>query len=135
MRKSLFFSCNTEVNSNSKRNDISDDELKNTHVVPYAHGQLGVYSLENPQTPEAASQRLAISHKLCLSNARVCSDLGAVSKADTWLLLAQAIESIMIYETDETDGFGGEGDALTTGVVEHILQFYECNGDYQMLSR
>ena len=95
---------------------------------------LGVYTLENPQTPEAASERLAITHKLCIHNAQVCSDNGQKAKADTWTLLAQTIESIFTFEMDETDGWGGDGDALTTGIVEQILGFYEVQGDFQMLS-
>jgi len=95
---------------------------------------LGVYTLENPQTPDAASERLVISRKLCLYNAKVCSDCGQDSKADTWTLLAQTIQSIFIFEMDETDGWGGDGDALTNGIVEQILHYYEVQGDFQMLS-
>ena len=35
---------------------------------------------------------------------------------------------------DETDGWGGEDDALTTGIVENILRYYEVQGDWQMLA-
>ena len=55
-------------------------------------------------------------------------------KADTWTLLGDIINSIFMFEWDEFDGWGVEGDALTTGVVEHILRYYEVQGDYQMLS-
>ena len=92
--------------------------------------QLGVYMLENPQTPEAASERLAISQRLCLHNSRVCSACGQKGKADTWTLLAQTIESIFTFEMDD----GWAGDALTDGIVEQILRWYEVQGDYQMLT-
>merc|ERR1712216_758333 len=96
--------------------------------------QPGVYMLDNPQTPEAASQRLEITKELCLYNAKVCLECGQKSKADTWTLLAQTVENIFTFEADETDGFGGDEDALTTGIVEQILQWYEVQGDYQMLT-
>jgi len=96
--------------------------------------QPGVYMLDNPQTPEAASQRLLVTQELCLYNAKVCLDCGQKSKADTWSLLAQTVENILTFETDETDGWGGDEDALTTGIVEQILLWYEVQGDYQMLS-
>ena len=35
---------------------------------------LGVYTVENPQTPEAAAMRLAITQNICLHNSQVCSD-------------------------------------------------------------
>jgi len=94
--------------------------------------QLGVYMLENPQTPEAASERLAISQRLCLHNSRVCSKYGQKAKADTWTLLAQTIESIFTFEMDDTAGWAGG--ALTDGIVEQILRWYEVQGDYQMLT-
>jgi len=96
--------------------------------------QPGVYMLDNPQTPEAASQRLLVTQELCLYNAKVCLDCGQKSKADTWTLLAQTVENILTFETDETDGWGGDEDALTTGIVEQILLWYEVQGDYQMLT-
>jgi len=77
---------------------------------------------------------LAIAHNICLHNARVCSDCGQKAKADTWMLLSVTIESIFTFELDETDGWGGDFDALTNGVVEQILRYYEVQGDFQMLS-
>jgi hypothetical protein len=94
----------------------------------------GVYMVNNSPTPEAASQQLAISQKLCFHNARVCCDFGQKGKADTWRLLAQTIESIFTFQMDETNGWGGNDEALTTGLVEQILLYYEGESDYQMLS-
>ncbi len=96
--------------------------------------QLGVYSLENPQTSEAAAEQLVVSQKLCLHNARIYSNCGQKAKSDTWRLLAQTIESISTFEMDETDGWGGNGNALTTGIVEHILYYYELEREFQMLA-
>ena len=96
--------------------------------------QPGVYMLDNPQTPEAASQRLLVTKELCLYNAKVCLDCGQKAKADTWMLLAQTVENILTFEADETDGWGGDEDALTTGIVKQILRWYEVQGDYQMLT-
>ncbi|KAL9180041.1 hypothetical protein ACHAXT_008011 [Thalassiosira profunda] len=108
---------------------LSDPVPSGSDGVP-----IGVYLLENPQTPEAAADRLFVSQKICLRNAQVCSDCGQDDKASTWTLLAQTIESIFTFEMDETDGWGGDGDALTTGIVEQILRYYEAAGDVQMLS-
>lgn len=94
----------------------------------------GVYMVNNSPTPEAASQQLAISQKLCFHNAQVCSDCGQKGKADTWRLLAQTIESIFTFQMDETSGWGGNDEALTTGLVKQILLYYEGESDFQMLS-
>ena len=49
-------------------------------------------------------------------------------------MLAQTIESIEIFEKDVFGGWGGADDALTTGIVEQILRYYESQADYQMLA-
>jgi len=90
--------------------------------------------LENPQSSEAASERLAITHELCGKNAQVYLDYGQKGKADTWTLLAQTIESFSTFQMDKTNGWGGDKDALTTGIVEQVLLFYERQGDFQMLA-
>ncbi|KAL7466238.1 hypothetical protein ACHAXS_006526 [Conticribra weissflogii] len=122
--------------------------------------KIGVYIRQNLPAPSAAPERLAVTRKLCLKNAQICSDLGQKSKADTWTLLAQTVEAIGelflyislstlvlnsfnlllllhfildVFDRDEYDGWGGEDDALTTGIVESILRYYESRGDYQML--
>jgi hypothetical protein len=97
-------------------------------------GSGGVYMLQNAQLPATASKQLAISHKLCLHNAGVCSKFGLKAKSDTWTLLAQTIESIFTFEIDETDGWGSDVESLTAGIVEQILRYYEVQGDFQMLS-
>ena len=48
--------------------------------------------------------------------------------------MCQLVSAKDAFEYDEFDGWGGDNDALTTGVVEHILRWYEAKGDYQMLS-
>jgi hypothetical protein len=39
-----------------------------------------------------------------------------------------------IFEADAFDGWGGANDALTTGIIEQILRYYESQADYQMLA-
>ena len=84
----------------------------------------GVYALKNPQTPQAAIQRIDIARRTCLYNAQVCKDFGQPSKADTWTLLAQAVDSIA----------AGADVAITSGLVGEILLYYESNRDVQMLA-
>jgi hypothetical protein len=121
------------VHNRNRKNTVQVDPPKNSpgHEM---NKLLGVYVLENPKTSDAASEQLAIAQKLCLHNARVCFSSGQKAKADTWRLLAQTIESIFTFEMDETDGWGGNGDALTTGIVEQILCYYEAVRDFQMLA-
>ncbi|KAL7456072.1 hypothetical protein ACHAWC_008345 [Mediolabrus comicus] len=95
---------------------------------------LGVYLLENPQTPDAAAERLSITRNLCIQNAQVCIECGQKTKFDTWILLAKTIESLEIFESDPFAGWGGASDALTTGVVTSVLEYYESQADYQMLA-
>ena len=95
---------------------------------------LGVYVVDNPQTPDAAVERLSITRNLCIQNAEICLECGQQSKADTWHLIAQTIESMEVFEADVFDGWGGTDDALTTGIIEQILRYYESQADYQMLA-
>ena len=55
---------------------------------------LGVYMLGNKPSPNSAPERLAITRKLCIQNAKICSDWGQKTKADTWTLLAQTVEAV-----------------------------------------
>lgn len=84
----------------------------------------GVYVLENPQTPQATIQRLDIARRTCLHNAQVLKDFGQPSKADTWTLLAQTVDSIA----------AGADVAITSGLVKEILRYYESCRDVQMLA-
>jgi len=84
----------------------------------------GVYVLENPQTPQATIQRLDIARRTCLHNAQVLKDFGQPSKADTWTLLAQTVDSIT----------AGADVAITSGLVKEILRYYESCRDVQMLA-
>lgn len=121
---------------NSKRSTvaISSDQIVNNNSMVGSKFSLGVYSLENRQCPQAAWARMEITKDLCLANAIIYAEHGHQSKADTWRLLAQTVQSVLTFENDEFDGFGGDDDALTTGIVEQILRYYEAEGDYQMLS-
>lgn len=110
--------------------DSSALQFERSHTLH----QLGIYTMENPQSPEAASERLSRSQQLCLYNAQVCSDCGQQEKANTFTLIAQTIDTIFTFEMNDTDGWGGDNDALTTGIIEHILRHYEQNGDWQMLA-
>lgn len=44
------------------------------------------------------------------------------------------MHSVISLEVEEINGWGGDWNALTTCVVEHILRYYEVQGDFQMLS-
>lgn len=114
---------------NNRSHQSNAIQLTDSSSVP-----LGVYMLANPQTPDAAADRLSITRNLCIQNAEICLDCGQPSKADTWTLIAQTIESMEIFEADAFDGWGGANDALTTGILETILQYYESQADYQMLA-
>ena len=118
----------------SRKNTAKVDPPKESLGHGMNELQLGVYALENPQASEVAAEQLVIAQKLCLHNARVYSNCGQKAKSDIWRLLAQTIASIFTFEMDETDGWGGYGGALTTGIVEQILYYYELERDFQMLA-
>lgn len=46
----------------------------------------------------------------------------------------KAVQSMQAFQNDDFDGWGGPNDPLTTGLVEQIFQFYEREGDVQMLA-
>lgn len=151
------------MNSKNKNDNIrvqsSVDNLDLSERNASGDFSIGVYMRQNLPVPNSATERLAVTRKLCLKNSQICADLGQKSKADTWMLLAQTVEAtgeltnlfhvipsteipspsspcvsiLDTYDRDEYDGWGGEDDALTTGVVECILRYYESRGDYQML--
>ncbi|KAL7493275.1 hypothetical protein ACHAWT_004835 [Skeletonema menzelii] len=122
---------------NKQSNDPVETSTDQSNAIQLADSSsvpLGVYMLENPQTPDAAADRLSIAQNLCIQNAEICMDCGQPSKADTWTLIAQTIESIEIFQADAFDGWGGASDSLTTGILEQIIRYYESQADYQMLA-
>jgi hypothetical protein len=139
LQQIIFFHPKPDLTPSSVMNKTRQNAPKvfDPEVVGYNTSDSqrpNVYMIPNSQISETASNQVAISQKLCLHNSEVCSQLGQTTKADTWTLLGQTLHSVLTFELDETDGWGSDKDALTSGVIEQILRFYEVQGDFQMLS-
>ena len=117
--KSLF------VSQDSSRDDkpfLSPESISEDKAQMSTPRGRGVYTLESPPFPEAAIQQLDIARRTCLHNAQVFKDFGQPSKACTWTLLAQTVDSIA----------AGADVAITSGLVEEIIRHYA--NDVQMLA-
>jgi hypothetical protein len=72
---------------------------------------------------------------ICIHNSGVCRDLGQEDKANVWSLLAETVGNQVKNESDSFSGWGGSsGGALGRELVLNLLNFYEAEGDVQMLS-
>ena len=83
---------------------MSTSQVNDSSNIP-----LGVYMLENPQTPDAAADRLSITQDLCIQNAEICTDLGQQSKAG--IMLTQTTLSCLLLQI----------------IVDLIVLCWECN--------
>lgn len=112
---------------------VNESELgdANLNAIP-----LGVYSLfEEHRTARRAKLREEKLRETCLHNAGVCISLGQVEKANVWNLLAQMAENVLEDEHDSFNGWGGAyGGSLGHDLISSLLQFYESEGDVQMLA-
>jgi len=88
--------------------------------------KVGMCVVEKYQTSSKAYEQFNITRNVCLRNSKILRGMGEKSKGDTWALLAQAVNSIQTFDSDDFDGWGGSNDALTTGLVEEIFQYYEA---------
>jgi len=69
----------------------------------------------------------------CKHNAKICKEFKQFEKARVWELLA--LVSSENSQQDECDGWGQPCDsALSRKLVTRLIEFYERNGDVQMLA-
>jgi len=112
---------------------VDENELGNSslQVIP-----LGVYTLAGARgPPRRATLRDEKLRDTCLHNAEVCINLGQNEKANVWNLLSQMAENVLEDEHDNFNGWGGAyGGSLGHNLVSSFLQFYEAQGDVQMLA-
>jgi Zinc-ribbon, C4HC2 type len=93
-----------------------------------------VYTLR-ASGPEEDSHNLEEIAILCSHNAKVCRGLGQRGKEKSWYLVADIVRGRIGCPSTKFDGWGGRsGGALTSGVIENLLRYYERLGDVQMLS-
>ena len=72
---------------------------------------------------------------ICFHNAKVAANIYQHGKSQVWRLIAEIIEGIAGNSYDDFDGWHSiNGSALGRELILNILQFYEMNGDVQMLA-
>jgi hypothetical protein len=69
---------------------------------------------------------------ICIHNSNVCTEYGEIEKANTWSILAQAVDNHLDGEIDSFNGWGGT--SLALDLVSSLLQYYEGEGDIQMVA-
>lgn len=99
-------------------------------------GLLGVTTLPVRKPSSKASQRFLTTLQLCRQNAEVCEKHGQTEKAKTWSYLGETIQNHMEeFEADSFSGWGGSGGgALGRNLAANVLQYYEAEGDIQMVA-
>ena len=122
------------VQSSSQTSIVIDDsDLGSTdkNVI-----SLGVYILSGDRgPPRRAKQREERLRDVCLHNAKISTSLGQTGKANVWHLLSQMAENVLKDEHDNFNGWGGAyGGSLGNELVSSFLQYYEMQGDVQMLA-
>ena len=113
--------------------EVNEDNLGTSSLVATP---LGVYTLaEKRESPYRTRQREERVRDACAHNAEVCIDLGQMEKANVWSLLSQMAENVLKDECDSFNGWGGAyGGSLGHDLVSSFLDFYEAQGDVQMLA-
>lgn len=98
--------------------------------------RLGVYTLGDESRHRPGEKlRDEKLREACLHNAAVYSDFGQDEKANVWNLLAQMAENALEDEHDNFNGWGGPFcGSLGQDTVSSFLDFYEAQGDVQMLA-
>jgi len=90
---------------------------------------------ETKERQEYLEQLLGKMKGTCVHNSNVCRDLGQEDKANVWSLLAETIENQATDEVGSFSGWGGSsGGSLGQDLVVNLLNYYESEGDVQMLS-
>lgn len=108
----------------------SENGLCNLTINP-----LGVYTLTEERAPPGKKEREERVHDLCEHNAEVCMKLGQSEKASVWKILSQMAENVLEDEHDNFNGWGGAyGGSLGRDLVASFLDFYQAQGDVQMLA-
>ena len=130
---------------NSKQDNISTTSRAKT--TPYSLTETRLVSAKKTgvvilspekETKERQSYLKDMLRKMkliCIHNSGVCRDLGQNEKADVWSLLAETVLNQVKDESDTFSGWGGSsGGALGRDMIVNLLNYYELEGDVQMLS-
>ena len=80
-------------------------------------------------------KRLGKVSGICLHNAKGALEIGQREKADVWNVIAEIVDNHASFAYDDFDRwFNADGSALTSVLLKNILNFYEKQGDFQMLA-
>lgn len=96
--------------------------------------KFGVYTMAAHEEEVVQSTRNEVLKLICHHNSNVCRDNGQDEKANTWSMLAQAVDNNSLDDeaSDSCDGWGGP--ALGRELVKNMLAYYEAQGDVQMVA-
>lgn len=109
---------------------VAVEESENGHSN-FKNNLLGVYTLTEERTPPGKQEREERIRDICFHNAEVCMTLGQSEKANVWNLLSQMADIVL----DNFNGWGGAyGASLGHDLVASFLDYYQAQGDVQMLA-
>lgn len=75
------------------------------------------------------------AREICIHNGKAAMIVKQNRKADVWNLLAEILENMVSSIGDEFDGWRGFGNgSLGRNLLQHILAYFERQGDVQMLA-
>lgn len=110
-----------------------------TQVGPWSgHGDdktnIGVFTLPTQHAAALPSMSGSLLKLICVYNSNVCAEYGQPAKADTWSILAHAVENHLLDEGCNDSFSGWDGAEIGRELVGSILRFYETEGDIQMVA-
>jgi len=124
-------------NNYSNTNNTSQQKNNNNDVSHYSSEQNThhMHKIAVRRSREIELHLFLQIKDICSHNANAANALGQSGKGDVWNLLAGIVDNMSSGEFDDFDGWKGLGlGSLGRELLRNILNYYEAQGDVQMLA-
>ena len=123
----------THLNSDGKARMLNEREEEEINDRKESNPRIEILSAKIPSV--YTRNRLGKVADICLHNAKCTREVGQHDKADVWNVIAEIVDNHASCAYDDFDRwFNSDGSALTSVLLKNILDFYEKQGDFQMLA-
>jgi Zinc-ribbon, C4HC2 type len=96
--------------------------------------EIGVFTMPTQRISSLKTTSDSFLQSICLYNAKICRDFNQHQKADTWSIIARAVENHLLDEGCNDSFSGWDGAEIGRELVASLLKYYEIEGDVQMVA-
>jgi hypothetical protein len=96
--------------------------------------EMGVFTMPTQRMLSLKTTSDSFLQSICLYNAKICRDYNQHQKADTWSIIARAVENHLLDEGCNDSFSGWDGAEIGRELVASLLEYYELEGDVQMVA-